>query len=179
MPNPAIRAICGFLVAAVSVLTFHQAMWEALHLLAIPGMLMPEPYPMSHVIPFGVPRIANYAVWAGLWGAAFGLVLPRLKRPHWPWGLALGLLGAVIGLLIVPFVKRYQPGAGYLSLKSFTTMLTILMTYGLPIGAGLGSPLTWLRSFLIDGSWGFGLGLMLPPLLRAIARPPSEPPLRP
>ena len=43
MPAPAMRALLGFVAAAVSVLTFHQAMWALLHVLAIPGMGMPPP----------------------------------------------------------------------------------------------------------------------------------------
>jgi hypothetical protein len=41
---------------------------------------------------------------------------------------------------------------------------------GLPIGAGW-VPLSWVRSFLINGAWGVGLGLILPLL---IARVPQR-----
>jgi hypothetical protein len=35
---------------------------------------------------------------------------------------------------------------------------------GLPVGAGW--PLGWVRSLLINGSWGLGVGLILPLMLR-------------
>jgi hypothetical protein len=162
--------LCGFAAGALSVLTFHQAMWAILHLLAIPGMTMPPPFPLRPVILLGWPGIANYAFWAGWWGAAFGLVLPKLPGRPWLGGLTLGLAGGVIGMMIFPLVKHYQPGVGFIPFKSYMTMLTVLSTYGLPIGAGPGAPLTWVRNLLINGSWGLGLGLILPRLLAALGR---------
>jgi hypothetical protein len=140
MQNPAVRALFGFIAAALSVLVFHQAMWEALHLLALPGMGMPPPYPTDPIPPFGVPRILNLCFWGGLYGIVFGLVLPRLTEPLWLSGLGLGIIAALVGLLVVPAVK------------------------GLPVGAGW--PLNWLRSFLINGFWGIGVGIILPLMLR-------------
>lgn len=139
MHSPVTRAVCGFVAAAVSVLIFHQAMWEALHLLALPGMGMPPPYPMDPIAPFGVPRILNLCFWGGLYGIVFGLVLPRLTPPAWLSGLVLGVIAALVGLLVVPAIK------------------------GLPVGAGF--PLGWIRSLLINGCWGLGVGLILPLML--------------
>lgn len=139
MPTSATRALLGFIAAAISVLTFHQAMWEALHLLAIPGLGMPPPYPMDPVAPLGVPRILNLCFWGGLYGIVFGLVLPRLTAPMWLCGLCLGIIAALVGLLVVPAIK------------------------GLPVGAGW--PLSWVRSVLINGFWGIGVGIILPMLL--------------
>ena len=141
MPTITTRAALGFLAAAISVLTFHQAMWEILHALAIPGLAMPPAYPTDPIPPLGIPRIANLCFWGGLYGTVFGLVLPRLSPPLWLWGLGLGIIAALVGLLLVPAIK------------------------GLPIGAGW-APLSWLRSFLINGSWGIGVGLILPPIMR-------------
>jgi hypothetical protein len=70
----------------------------------------------------------------------FGLVLPRLTPPIWLWGLVLGIIAALVGILVVPAIK------------------------GLPVGAGW-VPLNWLRSVLINGFWGIGVGIILPLLL--------------
>jgi hypothetical protein len=141
MQTPAKRALFGFIAAAISVLVFHQAMWEALHLLALPGLGMPLPYPTDPIPPFGVPRILDLCFWGGLYGIVFGLVMPRLKAPLWLCGLGLGIIAALVGLLLVPAIK------------------------GLPIGAGW-VLLSWVRSFLINGFWGVGVGLILPLFLR-------------
>jgi hypothetical protein len=146
MPTPVTRALFGFIAAAISVLIFHQAMWEALHVLALPGLTMPPPYPMDPIAPLGVPRIINLCFWGGLYGIVFGLVLPRLTAPLWLCGLGLGVIAALVGLLVVPAIK------------------------GLPIGAGW-VVLSWVRSLLINGFWGLGVGIILPLLLRLAPRP--------
>ncbi len=80
------RAVFGFVAAVISVLIFHQGMWELLHLIG----LMPPWYPTRGVPPFGVPLIIDLCFWGGVWGAVFGLVLPRLPAsyPMWVRGLA-------------------------------------------------------------------------------------------
>jgi hypothetical protein len=130
------RALFGFVAAAVSVLIFHQAMWAALHELALPGMAMPPPYPMDPIAPWGVPRIVNLCFWGGLYGIVFGLLQPRFTRPLWFCGLCMGIIAALVGLLLVPAIKGSAVGAGW--------------------------PLNWVRSFLINGFWGLGVGLILP-----------------
>jgi hypothetical protein len=140
MPTITKLAWSGFIAAAISVLTFHQGMWEALHLLALPGLTMPPWYPTDPIAPFGVPRIINLCFWGGLYGIVFGLVMPRLDAPYWLCGLAVGIIAALVGLLLVPAIK------------------------GLPIGAGW-LPMNWVRSLLINGSWGIGLGALLPVVL--------------
>jgi hypothetical protein len=141
MGTPATRALLGFIAAAISVLTFHQAMWEALHVLNLPGLGMPPAYPTRPVPPLGVPLILDLCFWGGLYGIVFGLFLPRMTGPLWLCGLVLGIIAALVGLLVVPAIK------------------------GLPIGAGW-MPLNWLRSFLINGFWGIGVGIILPLMVR-------------
>jgi hypothetical protein len=137
------RALLGFIAAVISVLIFHQGMWAALHALALPGLTMPPPYPTDAIPPWGIPRIANLCFWGGLYGIVFGLMLPRLTAPLWLCGLGLGIIAALVGLLVVPAVK------------------------GLPIGSGW-IFLNWVRSFLINGSWGIGVGLILPLLMARV-----------
>jgi hypothetical protein len=141
MPTPLSRAILGFIAAAISVLTFHAAMWEALHVLALPGLGMPAPYPTDPVPPLAVPRILDLCFWGGLYGIVFGLLLPRLTAPLWLCGLVLGCVAALVGLFVVSAIK------------------------GLPIG-GNWVLLNWVRSFLINGFWGLGVGLIMPLLIR-------------
>ena len=50
------RAVLGFVAAAISVLTFHQAMWALLHVLNLPGLGMPPPYPTGPVPPRQIGR---------------------------------------------------------------------------------------------------------------------------
>jgi|HubBroStandDraft_6_1064221.scaffolds.fasta_scaffold859594_2 hypothetical protein len=139
MPSPPMRALLGFVAAVISVLIFHQGMWAALHTLALPGLTMPPPYPIDPIPPWGIPRIMNLCFWGGLYGIVFGLTLPRLTAPLWLCGLGLGVIAALVGILVVPAVK------------------------GLPIGNGW-ILLNWVRSLLINGFWGIGVGLILPQL---------------
>lgn len=140
MPNPIIRAILGFLAAVVSVLTFHQGMWEILHLAG----MMPPPYPTGPVPPFGVPLIVDLCFWGGVWGVVFGLILPALPRAPMPLlGLGLGIAAALTGIFIVPLIKGTTP---HPSLGLFEI------------------------SFLINGFWGIGVGIILPILLRGSRR---------
>lgn len=145
MQAPPMRALFGFIAAAISVLVFHQAMWEALHVLALPGMGMPPPYPTDPIPPFGVPRILNLCFWGGLYGIVFGLMLPRLTAPLWLCGLGLGIIAALVGLFVVPAVK------------------------GLPVGGGWMWQ-NWARSLLINGFWGIGVGVILPLMMRRSPR---------
>jgi hypothetical protein len=139
MSAPLQRALLGFLAAVISVLTFHQGMWALLHLAG----QMPPPYPTRGVPPFGVPLIIDLCFWGGVWGAVFGLVLPKLSGRYQMWvcGLGLGIAAALVGLFIVPLIK------------------------GLPVAGGW-SAMAFVRSFLINGFWGIGVGLLLPLLAR-------------
>src|SRR3712207_2781998 len=61
-------------------------------LLNAAGVVPPVPYPTDPVPSQGVPRAADFCFWGGLWGAAFGLALPRLPRaPLWLLGLGGGI----------------------------------------------------------------------------------------
>jgi hypothetical protein len=130
------RIALGFVVAAVSVVTFHAGMWGLLHYLDLPGLGMPPPYPIAPVPPLGVPRIVNLCFWGGLWGALFAAIWRGPRASYWWGGLLLGVAASLTGLFIVAAIK------------------------GLPIGGGW--VLTnWIRSLLINGAWGLGVGLML------------------
>jgi hypothetical protein len=72
-------------------------------------------------------------------------VSPRLTAPLWLCGLGLGIIAALVGLLLVPAIK------------------------GLPIGGGW-AVTSWLRSFLINGFWGIGTGLIFSLTMRRAPR---------
>ena len=133
------RALLGFVAAVISVLTFHQGMWALLH---AAGVMPPAPYPTNPVPPFKVPLIASLCFWGGVYGFIFGLVLPRLPRamPTWSLGLGLGLLAAIIGWFVVAPLK------------------------GQPVAGGF-VPARMLISLLINGTWGVGVGVILPLLM--------------
>jgi hypothetical protein len=139
MPDTLKRTILGFVVAAISVLTFHAAAWEAFHLFD----LMPPPYPTRGVPPFGVPQIISLCFWGGVWGALFGLILPTLPNslPMWVKGLGLGIVAALFGLFAVAPLKGQPIAGGWQAVSLF-------------------------RSLTINGFWGFGVGLLLPVVLR-------------
>jgi|UniRef100_A0A8J4M689 hypothetical protein len=130
------RALLGFIAAVLSVLIFHQAMWAALHLAG----MMPAPFPMAPTAPWGVPKIVSLCFWGGLYGAAFGLVMPRLSSPLWVRGLVLGIIAALVGMFVVNAIK------------------------GLPIGYGF-ALIPWVDSLLINGFWGIGVGIIAPLLM--------------
>ncbi len=130
------RMAAGFIVAVVSVLIFHQGVWALLHFLDIPGYGMPPPFPTDHVGPLGVPRIVSLCFWGGVWGALFGAFWRDAEGPSWRRGLVLGIAAALFGMFVVAALK------------------------GLPIG-GNWQVTNWAKSFLINGIWGVGVGLML------------------
>jgi hypothetical protein len=145
MPSPPMRAFLGFVAGAIAVLTFHQGMVLALHGIA-PGWVPFAPYRTMPVPPFGVPTIVSNCFWGGLWGAGFGLLYPRFTWPSWLCGLILGLLAVLAGWFIVAPLKGHAVAGGWV-------------------------PLAMLRSVLINGSFGLGVGLILPLLMpRALVR---------
>lgn len=138
------RLAFGFLAAVLSVLTFHQGMWAILHAFN----QMPPPFPTARVARFGLPRTVDLCFWGGVWGALFGLVLPALPRriPMWLLGLLLGIVAALVGLFVVPALKGLPEAGGY-------------------------ATMAFVRSFLINGFWGIGVGLILPLLLAGVTEP--------
>jgi hypothetical protein len=139
-----IRALLGFLAAALSVVTFHQGMWGALYLA---GWMPRPPYPMNPIGPLGVPLLLDLCFWGGLYGVAYGLAFPRLVRmPGWLSGLLLGLLAVLVGWFVVAPLK------------------------GQPLAGGF-DPMRMLISVLINGAWGIGVGIILPMLLPRSAQP--------
>ncbi len=137
MPSATMRGFLGFIAGAIAVLIFHQGMVELLHVL---GVVQFAPYRTTPVPPFGVPVIVSNCFWGGLWGVLFGLVMPRFTWPTWLCGLLLGVLAAMVGWFVVAPLK------------------------GIPIAGGW-VPANMLRSVVINGFWGLGVGIILPMLM--------------
>ena len=142
--SPPSRAALGFLTAVLSVLTFHQGMILLLHFTPIPGIQIAGwPYSFSPIPPFGVPQIFNLCFWGGLYGLVFGLIEPKLSAPLWRNGLLLGLCAVMVGFFVVPLIKNTPLGGGWI------------------VG-------NWIRSILINGCFGLGVGILYPVLRRRI-----------
>jgi len=135
MPSLPARILLGFVAAAISVLTFHQGVIALYHLAGLPIVA----WSMRPVPPYGVPLLVDLCFWGGLYGAVFGIAAPIL-RPLWVWGIVLGCIAAAVGWLVVAPLK------------------------GAPLGYGWHTA-QMIRSLIINGSWGLGVGLILPLLL--------------
>jgi hypothetical protein len=148
MVSSGTRIAYGGLAAVISVLIFHQGVWALLNYLNLPTLGMPRPYPLDPVPPFGVPRIVSLCFWGGLWGMAFGGAWRGPRGSFWFGGFWLGIAAVLVGFFIVAPLK------------------------GLPVAGG-GQLNNWVRSLLINVTWGIGTGLILAWFL-GDAVPPDE-----
>jgi len=130
------RGFLGFVAAAIAVLTFHQGMVALLHEF---GLAL-APYRTTPIGPLKVPQIADLCFWGGLYGIVFGVLAPRFTLPLWVCGLIMGIIAALVGMFIVAAIKHNPIANGW-------------------------QPWPIARSLLINGSWGLGVGLILPLLL--------------
>jgi hypothetical protein len=137
MPSAAMRGFLGFVAAAIAVLTFHQGMVALLHAV---GLAPLPPFRTTPVPPLGVPLIADLCFWGGLYGVVFGVLAPRFTLPLWVCGLIMGVVAALVGMFIVASIKHNPIANGW-------------------------QPWPITRSLLINGSWGLGVGLILPLLM--------------
>jgi hypothetical protein len=143
MQTAPMRAFLGFVAGAIAVLTFHQGIVAALYEI---GWASFAPFRTTPVPPFGVPVIVSLCFWGGVYGAVFGLLMPRFTLPLWLCGLILGVIAALVGMFIVAPIKHNPIANGW---------------YAWPIA----------RSLLINGFWGLGVGVILPLLMpRSLVR---------
>jgi hypothetical protein len=133
---PILRTVLvGFAAGALSVLVFHQGTVALLHLA---GLVPNPPFPMRPVPPLGIPQLANLAFWGGVWGIVIAAILAA--RPAWP-PMLVGVLVGAIGCVLVGF-----------------TLVAALR--GQPLMAGFDLN-RWWRSLLINGAFGWGVGVLL------------------
>jgi hypothetical protein len=133
MPSAFTRAVLGFIAAAISVLTFHQGIVGLYYLAHAAG----RPWSLAPVPPFGVPRVLDLCFWGGLYGIVYGLIWPWLALPRWFSGILLGFVAVAVLWLVVAPLK------------------------GAPLGFGWHAD-AMIRSLIINGGWGLGVGLILP-----------------
>jgi hypothetical protein len=107
----------------------HQGAWALFHA----GGLMPPPYPMAPVPPWGVPQTIDFCFWAGIYGAVYGLVLPRLAMPPWLSGLFLGVIASLVLWFIVAPLKGRPIGFGW-STQGTIVVLVIHAVWGIGVG---------------------------------------------
>lgn len=129
------RVILGFVAAAISVLIFHQGM---ILILREVGMLPPAARVWSFAAnPWGVPAIINQCFWGGLYGAAFGFLSPRFRLPMVVCGFLTGMAAMMVAYFVVAPIKGNPIAGGWVAMA-------------------------WVRSLLINGSFGIGIGLIFP-----------------
>ena len=134
MTQTPMRAFLGFVAGALAILTFHQGLVEALHLL---GLAPQAAFRTTPVMPLNVPTIVSLCFWGGLYAMVFNIIRPHLRVPLWLCGLGLGLVSAAISMIIIAPIK------------------------GNPIAF---DGQTWpiVRSLLVNGFWGLGVIAILP-----------------
>ncbi len=140
------RACLGFSAGAIAALLFHQGLAEIFDLTGIGRMAA---FRLQPVWPFGLPGVVNLSFWSALYGVAFALALPHLRRPIWQVGIGLGLIAGVV------------------------TLFVTLPLNGIPLAHGWH---TWpiARTIILNLCWGLGTGMLLPmlqprPLLRSVS----------
>ena len=137
MPSTAMRGFLGFTAGVIAVLIFHQGMVAVMH---AAGLVLFAPYRTTPVPPFAVPAIVSNCFWGGLWGALFGWLMPRFTWPLWCCGLILGVAAALTAWFVVAPLKAQPLAHGWVAASM-------------------------LRSLLVNGCFGLGVGLILPMLM--------------
>ena len=134
--------ILGFLAGVIATLTVHEIikcfLFDA-------GYIPLAPWAMDPVSPFGLPKLVSDALWGGLWGSIFALILGNVPTGSMTLkGALLGIVGpAILGVFIlVPLVK----GA-----PMFFDGEPALVISVLAILAGFGSVTAWLYGFFSSG----------------------------
>ena len=129
-----IRALLGFLAAALSLLIFEQGAAGLLHAAALPNLeIYRAPYDMSPRAPFGIPTVLVLCAREGVWGVVFGLASPLLSRPFWAPGLVLGLVISLVTIFVLPRLF-YLPQVG--------------------------QEASWMARILLSAMWGAGMGVI-------------------
>jgi hypothetical protein len=121
----------GFIAGFVSTLVFHQL-----------GLLVLAPqaaYNMAPVPPFGIPSVISFSFWGGLWGIVLAILLMRTATTARYWLTAI-VFGAIAPSVVYWFV--------------------VMPLKGQPVAGGFASQII-VGALLLNGLWGFGVGLIL------------------
>ncbi|MCC7254070.1 hypothetical protein [Hyphomicrobium sp.] len=134
--------VLGFIAGAIAFVTVHEAisLWllNAGHTTHVPWSTEPS-------LLTGYPEIASGAVWGGLWGAIFAVILGSVPQGALTLrGALLGLLGtALVGVLVVlPLIKSEPPFLG----NDINLIWPQLL-----LGAAFGAVTAWLYGFFTSG----------------------------
>jgi hypothetical protein len=140
----------GFIAGVIAALTAHELVNLAL-LHADVGFTR-QPWSTTELVPlrFGassyeVPRLVTDALWGGLWGAIFAVILgPVPKGSMTLKGILLGLLipGLLGTMLLLPIIRGDE-----IFLAGDTTAIACWLA----ISAGFGAATAWLYGFLTSG----------------------------
>ena len=130
------RVLASFIAGFLAALIFHQL---TLAILWTAGVAPFGPFSMAPTRPFGVPAVFSLAFWGGVWGILYGLIDNRFPRGGGYWVTAF-LFGSI--------------------LPSLVALMVVFPLKGGPIGGGW-DPTLLLTTFLINGAWGIGAGLIL------------------
>ena len=130
--------IVPFIAGFLAVLIFHQGVWA---IFSAAGKTPAPAWSMDKTGPLGVPSVINAAFWGGIWGIA----MVQFILPLFASSLGYWLTCIVLGGL----------------LTSLVALLVVFPAKGRPFAAGW-NPAIWIFALLVNGAWGFGLGLFLP-----------------
>lgn len=136
------NVLLGFVAGAIAMVTAHEliSLW-----LANVGVTSRVPWSTEPSALTGLPQIAADAIFGGVWGAIFALILGNVPKGSMTLrGFFLGIIGpALIGtLVLVPIVKKEA---------LFLGGNPDLVWPVLAMGAGFGVAAAWLYGFLTSG----------------------------
>jgi hypothetical protein len=123
------RLLIGFGAGALSHLVFQGGLGAVYHAAGlIPGQL----WSLDMVPPLGVPKSANLAFWAGLWGVLYAALQPRLTaRLGLLWsGVSIGLAALLCRWLIVLPLKGEAIAEGF-DPQSMLVFIGLHLVFGL------------------------------------------------
>lgn len=132
----------GFLAGVIAVITAHELISLVLLNAGVFGRV---PWSTEPALVSGIPQIASDAIWGGIWGAIFAVILGAKPRGSMTLrGALLGIVGpALLGVfLLVPFLR----GEGIFLGGDVNAVVAVLM-----IAAGFGAATAWLYGFFTAG----------------------------
>ena len=76
--------------------------------------------------------MVNQCFWGGLYGAAYGLIAPRIRLPMWVSGLITGAATTLVGMFIIAAIRGTPIGGGW-QLMAWLRGLSIGLSFGLGV----------------------------------------------
>jgi hypothetical protein len=150
MNQRAIDFVKAFVAGFVATLVFHQGLFTLFYLV---GLVPRAPYDFSAVPPLAIPAVISLAFWGGAWGVA---IWPFLKSVdgavYWVRALVISAIASgSMALFIISPLK------------------------GMPMAGGW-KPNVIVTTLMLNGTWGFGMALLMR-LMRASRATHSKVPI--